>query len=279
MGQDRADQNTGQGANVFKDRGAIERADFEGPSAILLDPRDNGPLDQEPADTIVQLLTTMLTGFSIQLIDAGQPSDPMEGVGINDASVSRDNVLLFQDGVLLQEGVDYAFSYLPTNNVIVLTPLAGIFELDKTYVIQLVNVDAFLIPAPDGGSVADGDSFDVADDAGGAVSFEFDSGYSIQTPPTLTLHVPLTAGAGIADGETFTINDGAKTVVFEFDRNNVSVVGEQGHQVHWRQHGQRAYRGHRDGARTPPAWDSARSIWAAARCMSAAPPTMCSIPR
>jgi len=96
---------------VFKDRGAIERADFEGPSASC-STRGQRALDQNPADTIVQLSTTMLTGFSIQLIDAGQPSDPMEGVGINDASVSRENVLLFQEGVLLLEGVDYAFSYL-----------------------------------------------------------------------------------------------------------------------------------------------------------------------
>ena len=33
----------GVGSNVFKDRGALERADFEGPTAQLIYPQDNGP--------------------------------------------------------------------------------------------------------------------------------------------------------------------------------------------------------------------------------------------
>ncbi len=47
----------GQGQNVFKDRGALDRADFVGPAAILLNPIDNDALgiDQDSADSVVQL--------------------------------------------------------------------------------------------------------------------------------------------------------------------------------------------------------------------------------
>src|SRR5262249_40192056 len=36
---------SGLGSNIFKDRGAIERADFNGPTAHLSIPNDGGPVD------------------------------------------------------------------------------------------------------------------------------------------------------------------------------------------------------------------------------------------
>ena len=40
---------------------------------------------------------------------------------------------LFRDDVKLAVGVDYSFNYDATNNIIRLTPLAGIWELDRKY--------------------------------------------------------------------------------------------------------------------------------------------------
>ncbi|MDP6719292.1 MAG: PPC domain-containing protein, partial [Pirellulaceae bacterium] len=47
----------GQGANVFKDRGSLDRSDFVGPSASLVFPQDNdaNDFDQDGAVSIVQL--------------------------------------------------------------------------------------------------------------------------------------------------------------------------------------------------------------------------------
>ena len=57
VGQLRADDPSvsppgGIGQNIFKDRGALERADFIGPAAILLDPIDNDALgiDRDGSD-------------------------------------------------------------------------------------------------------------------------------------------------------------------------------------------------------------------------------------
>src|SRR5439155_23384924 len=36
--------NGGSGGNPFKDRGALDRADFDGPRALLLNPLDNGTI-------------------------------------------------------------------------------------------------------------------------------------------------------------------------------------------------------------------------------------------
>ncbi len=36
----------GLGSNIFKDRGAVERADFEGPYAVLMLPKDNDAADR-----------------------------------------------------------------------------------------------------------------------------------------------------------------------------------------------------------------------------------------
>jgi len=232
IGQTRVDDPSvdtppGQGANIFKDRGALDRADFAGPSAILLNPQDNdtAALDADPNVTFVELTNQTLANFSIQLLDGIEPTDPQDGTGADDSTVRSDRVSLFRDGVRLLEGLDYSFNYDATNNIIRLTPLAGIWELDHRYEIRLSNLEGFVIAAPPGNAVDDGDQFDVLDNAGNTVTFEFESGYSLLVPQTLTLQVPADGGLSIVDGEMFTISDGIDTEVFEFDRNGVFVDG------------------------------------------------------
>ncbi len=82
---------SGQGQNAFKDRGALDRADFIGPAAILLNPIDNDALgvDQDKADSVVQLNSGVYPEFRIQLADGNEPSNPFKGIGVDDSSVTN----------------------------------------------------------------------------------------------------------------------------------------------------------------------------------------------
>ncbi len=224
FGQQRVDDPavtspSGLGQNVFKDRGAIDRSDFAGPTAMLVNPRDNDAhgLDSDVRDTYVEVKDATLFHFSIQLIDGVPPSDDSYGSGPDRNTVLPEAVIITRDGVLLHEGVDYRFSYDATSAVIRLTPLAGIWEMDHAYEIQLQNADTLVIAARRGDLVADGAVFTVRNRAGDVKTFEFESGYVIQ--------VPESGGAGITDGSTFSITrttpTGPVTTVFEFDRNGI----------------------------------------------------------
>ncbi len=207
---------SGLGGNVFKDRGAIDRSDFAGPSASLILPRDNDAVgvDEDPRGTFVAVREQTLFGFSIQLIDGIAPSDQSNGSGPDRNTVNARAITVLKDGDPLEEGVDYLFGYDATSGIIRLTPLAGIWEPDYTYEVQLLNIDTLVITAPGGQSIIDGTTFTISDDEGTSVVFEFDSGYG--------LGVPATGGAGLVDGSTFTIKQGTTTKTFEFDSNNVS---------------------------------------------------------
>ncbi|MCY2964244.1 MAG: hypothetical protein NT069_11530 [Planctomycetota bacterium] len=95
----------GLGANIFIDRGAIERADFSKPKARLTTPLDNGVgVDGDPTlDTVFITSPTDLTQFVLQLTDLG--------VGIDNATVISSNFIFAQDGNVLVDGVDYQFVY------------------------------------------------------------------------------------------------------------------------------------------------------------------------
>ncbi|MGN6544443.1 MAG: Ig-like domain-containing protein, partial [Aureliella sp.] len=230
---------SGQGQNVFKDRGAFDRADFVGPAALLLNPVDNDALgvDSDSSVSVVQLASGVYPEFRIQLADGNEPANPLKGVGINDDTVTNStipgqrltgaSVVVFEDGKLLKEGIDYRFAYNATRDEIILTPLAGVWKNNHVYEVSLNNKDRFVISAPSGDQIADGDSFTVTDSTGGVVVFEFDSGYRLQVPQGLTLQAPLAGGAsgGIADGDRFIISDGVRTVTFEFDRNGNTLAG------------------------------------------------------
>ena len=145
LGQKRVDDgnvaNTGLGQNPFKDRGALERADFSGPTAVLVDPTDNDAAgrDLNPAANAVRLGAETLSRFAIQLIDGVLPADPAIGVGILDVTVTSSQFRLFRDGVLLTDDVDYFFAYDALNNIANFLPAIGIWDADHTYVIELNN--------------------------------------------------------------------------------------------------------------------------------------------
>ena len=135
----------GFGLNPFKDRGAIDRVDFNGPNSILVNPIDNDSegLDLDPLPTVVVLKSQILKDFTIRLIDRFDPDGPAEGSDIDDTSVDtskvRVEVLTSSGTQLLVEGIDYTFSYDTTNNLIRLNPLGGLWPLVRTYRITLDN--------------------------------------------------------------------------------------------------------------------------------------------
>lgn len=221
----------GAGENVFIDRGAIDRVDFAGPVGFVLDPRDNdaGGRDLDPRPNRVKLSVISLQGFSIQLIDGIEPGDPNNGTGIDDRSVNGQQLILFRDGQRLVEGVDYRFRYDAYNDVIRLTPIAGIWETNHTYLIRLANKDQFIVTAPPGDQVADGGQFTITDRSGNTVTFEFESGYTVTVAPTLALVMPAAGGGlgGMTDRQTMRISDGTNTVIFEFDNNGSVAAGNR----------------------------------------------------
>ena len=136
IGQLRADDPSvapppGLGLNVFKDRGALER-DQAGPTANLVLPLDNDAegVDLEPNPHEVWLVGESLSEFSIQLSD--------KGIGIDDNAVTSETIAVLRDDILLTVGLDYLFSYDPTNDVIYLIAGPGIWS-EGRYTIQLDN--------------------------------------------------------------------------------------------------------------------------------------------
>ncbi|MCL4201298.1 MAG: pre-peptidase C-terminal domain-containing protein [Pirellulaceae bacterium] len=216
----------GLGQNVFKDRGAQDRADFAGPRSILSSPQDNGPSDLDQSATRVNLLRASLDHFAIQLSDR---EGSLIGIGIDDASVTKSTVRVFQDGRLLDESRDYLFSYNATSNTIRLTPLAGVWQQESNYVIEVVGSSNHVVFARSGDKLVDGDQFQLVDNFGGTTTFEYDSGYVMQIPRTLALQVPSAGGAagGVADGDTITIATPTRTVTLELDNNGAVTPGNQ----------------------------------------------------
>ncbi|WP_345683058.1 tandem-95 repeat protein [Novipirellula caenicola] len=226
------------GESIFRDRGSNELADFVGPVAIAEIPRDNDAegIDSDPAVSFINLTGGTYKEFRIQLRDNGDASDPFPGIGIDDNTVvvpeieglrpSGANVTLFEDDRLLEEGIDYIFSYDVTKNLITLTPLAGIWQDDRSYRIALNNRDRTVLSAPEGRSLADGDQITITDANGGDIVFEFETGYQLQLPETISLIVPQvgTNFGGLSDGDIFQIDDGVNpVVVFELDSDGAQL--------------------------------------------------------
>tara|TARA_R110002111_G_scaffold256979_3_gene324753 strand:- start:89044 stop:104352 length:15309 start_codon:yes stop_codon:yes gene_type:complete len=142
-GQLRVDDPTqtpppGLGSNIFKDRGAIERADFVGPTARITLPADNDvagvDLDSTPSKVYIanpELFTTMI----IKLSDTG--------IGIDDVLVNSLQFTLTAETSSTQRtlvpGIDYLFSYNPNTNEAIFTSIAGVFSLDTLYTIDVDN--------------------------------------------------------------------------------------------------------------------------------------------
>lgn len=122
----------GLGSNTFKDRGAIERADFLGPYAFLVTPQDNGPGDTNSALGSVAISAGFGTSkFEIGLVD-------LMGSGIDQQSIAANDVVLTLGGQTLVQGVDYTFKYDLARDVIVLTSAGAQFRAG-TYQIALNN--------------------------------------------------------------------------------------------------------------------------------------------
>jgi len=221
----------GFGEFVFVDRGGLDRSDFVGPTVVAISPRDNDAdgLDLNSATAVLELDGSVTqSSFRIRLVDGVPPADPNLGSGVEDLSVVSSNVILKRDGIPLVDGIDYSFSYNSTSDTIVLTPLAGIWQPNRIYTVEINNTDHFRVVNKSGTDLSDGDAFVVLDRTGRRESFEIDIGYTLSVPQTLTLVVPQAGGSlgGIADGASFTVRRTVpgmpvKTAVFEFDSNNV----------------------------------------------------------
>ncbi len=131
------DTPDGQGSNVFKDRGAFDRADLSGPVAQFTNPVDNGDFDSDPTEGIV-VSGELLTSFEIRLFDTSATGFDT-GSGIDNSTVTPESVTIFRDGVALELGEDYRFGYDAASNIIRLTPVSGLWSSDSTYRIVLDN--------------------------------------------------------------------------------------------------------------------------------------------
>jgi hypothetical protein len=144
-GQERVDDtNTVNATGIFKDLGAIERADFAGPTVRLTTPLDNGSLDSDPDLTEVAINNpALLTQFVITVIDPGTPPNP--GVGVDDSVSGLVNGTAFVltqtdvDGVrILQSGIDYIYTYNSNTNEAIFRSVT-VFPSEAGYNIQVVD--------------------------------------------------------------------------------------------------------------------------------------------
>ncbi len=227
LGQLRADDpavepSGGIGENIFKDRGAIDRVDFAGPTAQLVRPVDNDAegTDQNPIVDKVRVEDANLTSFIVKVLDLGE-SGTASGTGVDDSSITVDSVVLLRDGVPLEANLDYRFDYQPTSDEILLTPQAGVWAPGFTYEIEVINTDRHVISTTSADQIPDGFEFLVSDQDQLAARFEFESGYTLEMPEPLSLIVP--AGnsglSAVSDEELFTLSNGVGLVTFEFDSN------------------------------------------------------------
>ncbi|QEG38917.1 tandem-95 repeat protein [Roseimaritima ulvae] len=223
-GQRRINDQTGgsgTGSNLFIDRGAIDRSDFDGPIATLLVPLDNDAAgrDIDSSETYVQLDSGNVSQFVIKL-------DESSGTGPDAATVTADSVILTENGQRLVPGSDYTFGYSSTSRTIVLVPTSGVWKPDAAYEITLYNRDRLAVQAPAGLQLIDGDQLTIVDNNDSVGVFEFESGYvaTIQQSTLFSLSGPV---SNFADGDSFEIFDpsGLISDVFELDTDGATTTG------------------------------------------------------
>jgi GEVED domain/Dockerin type I domain/Bacterial pre-peptidase C-terminal domain len=211
----------GLGENVFKDRGAADRADSIGPSVFLVNPQDNDSsgADLNPLTGVVELVNVSLQRFDIQLIDGAERGLLGQGSGVDDNTVTSSAVIVYKNNQPLVEGVDYRFGYDSTNNIIRLTPLAGVWRNDSSYKVRLIGKEQNAITLKSADGYLDGNNFSVVDAAGKTFTFELDFGYQVQVPvKTGGVH-------DLVDGSQFVIDNGTRRVTFEYDSNGSVANG------------------------------------------------------
>lgn len=211
----------GVGQNVFKDRGSLDRADFVRPSVTLLNPQDNDSagLDTNPDSTVAELTNVSLSYFDIQLFDGRDAADGNRGSNIDDSTVTGQSFVLYKDRMPLVEGIDYRFGYDPTNNVIRLTPLAGVWELDSVYQVKFLNSSQSSIQTQAASAYQDGSTISILSSDGKTTTFEIDLGIVGSIPADNS------GAALVSDGQVIVIDDGARRLTFELDSNNSVASG------------------------------------------------------
>ncbi len=133
----------GMGSNVFIDRGAVERADFDGPIAVIIRPQDNDSLnvDADRNRTYIRTQEADLDSFSFLIQD-------FNGTGPDPATMISSAVVLTENGRVLRDGSDYVFGYNANSRTLRLTPLAGVWRNDSVYEITLNNTDGHRVTVP-----------------------------------------------------------------------------------------------------------------------------------
>jgi hypothetical protein len=127
----------GLGSNIFKDRGAVERADFLGPVARMVSPLDNdtGGIDLDATTTNIHIDlppgSDPLTQFIVEILDSG--------IGVDDVLAGTTLKYTIQrDGVTLFDGIDYVFAYNANTNQAHFTSVST-FPLDSRYTLTIAN--------------------------------------------------------------------------------------------------------------------------------------------
>ena len=151
-GQLRGDDPTqasapGLGSNVFIDRGAIDRVDFDQPTLGMAYPVDGNPfspVDQDPAADAIRIErgdALGITQFVLQLND--------QGVGIDKSTVVSDAFRLSRDGVTLVVGIDFLWRYLQNTNQVIFESISsfplGTYTIEATTRATSSGVEGLLI--------------------------------------------------------------------------------------------------------------------------------------
>ncbi|MGO9113300.1 MAG: beta strand repeat-containing protein [Thermoguttaceae bacterium] len=130
----------GEGSNILIDRGAIERVDFTPPTAIFglveppADSLGGGVAPQWVADDDTVPAGQTLSAFAVQLLDSG--------AGIDNTTVSAADITVYRSDnptTPLVDGTDYTYSYDPTDHIIYLAAVAGVWTGGYTYTIDVNN--------------------------------------------------------------------------------------------------------------------------------------------
>ena len=245
-GQLRVDDPTfatplGVGLSGFIDRGAEERTDNEGPRFVLTSPRGQDLIFDEDSDLFGRSVTqgSIYDAFEIQLIDGIRPADTGYGVGVNDNTVTSENLLVTRlvlgstEPEVLQEGIDYRFAYEPADNTIRITPIAGIWDDNAVYTIEFLgaqdgSVDGYtaVLKAEAGVNYSDGDQTFIDDQI-----LETEVGIQLTVPSESLISTdPLTGISQPAiSGQTLTIFDGTHpAVTFEFVTDVTEPINPDG---------------------------------------------------
>lgn len=210
------DTPPGIGERVFKDRGADDRGDEFGPRVLLVTPF--APEIGNNSNNAATAVGSIFDFFEIQLVDGIGPAEPSPGVGIDDSSFNSSAVLVSRDGVRLVEGEDYRVGYDASNNIVRITPIAGIWENNSTYVVRFLDRDDTLITFGGNASTfTDGQVTELRGPSSLIGRLEADLGLTITV---------VNDNINAVDGQIISISDGVLTSVFEINTDNLLTSTE-----------------------------------------------------